>query len=417
MDGEVTTFQLVAIVLVLTSAAAYLNARFWRLPPSIALMATALVGTAAVMALEAAGAIAISATVRGVVDQLDFANTLLHGLLGLMLFAGALHIDLADLGAERAAVGLLALGGTLVATAVAGLGCYGLLRALGHDVRLIDGLVFGALIAPTDPIAVLAMLKSAGAPRRLEVRIAGESLFNDGVGVVIFTVLLAIADGRGASWTGALALFAREAIGGAAFGLATGYAARRLLRTIDDHAVEVLITLTLVVAGYAAAELVHVSAPLGAVVAGLVIGDRGVTAVSEATRAHVDVFWQLVDEILNAVLFVMIGLVLVVVPISGEVVVVAALAVPLTLAARWLSVGAALGLAPAIRRAIPRSIPILTWGGLRGGLSIAMALALPVTRLRDTFLVMTYAVVAFSILIQGLTFPRLLRRFGVATRA
>ena len=340
-------------------------------------------------------------------------NTLLHGLLGLLLFAGALHIDLRDLGQERLAIGVLALGGTLVSTAVVGVATYFMLAALGHHVRWIDALLFGALIAPTDPIAVLGMLKSAGAPKRLDVRIAGESLFNDGVGVVIFTILLGIEAGHEATAVDVLVLFVREALGGAVFGWITGYAALRLLRTIDDYSVEVLITLALVVGGYASAEALHVSAPIGAVVAGLVIGNRGSRVMSDHTRMHVDLFWKLIDEVLNAVLFLMIGLALVLVPVSTSVAGAAALAIPVVLVARLVAVSGTMLALPELRRAVPHSVTILTWGGLRGGLSIAMALALPVMASRDLILVMTYAVVAFSILIQGLSFAPLLRRLGV----
>lgn len=408
-----TSFQLVAVVLTLTSGLAYVNARLLRLPSSVGLMATALVGSIALLVLDAVGAVDLSPRVRELVTQLDFGNTLLHGMLGLLLFAGALHIDIADLGTEKAAVGLLALGGTLASTAVVGVAIYGVLAVLGHEIRWIDALLFGALIAPTDPIAVLGMLKSAGAPRRLEVRIAGESLFNDGVGVVIFTVMLAIESGQGATWSDAALLFVREALGGAAFGWITGYAALRLLRSIDDYSVEVLITLALVLGGYAAAELLHVSAPIGAVVAGLVIGNKGRLAMSDKTKVHVDLFWKLIDEILNAVLFLMIGLTIMLIPVSWEVAGAAALAVPVVLGGRWLAVGASMLALPAIRTSIPHSVKILTWGGLRGGLSIAMALAVPPMPARDLILVMTYAVVAFSILIQGLSFGPLLRALRV----
>jgi CPA1 family monovalent cation:H+ antiporter len=412
-----TSFQLVAVILTLTAGLAYVNARLLRLPSSVGLMATALLGSAALLVLDALGAIDMSSRVRELVTQLDFGNTLLHGMLGLLLFAGALHIDIADLGTEKAAVGLLALGGTLVSTAVVGVVTYAMLALLGHEIRWIDALLFGALIAPTDPIAVLGMLKSAGAPRRLEVRIAGESLFNDGVGVVIFTVMLAIESGHGTTWSDAGLLFLREALGGAAFGGLTGYVALRLLRSIDDYSVEVLLTLALVVGGYTAAELLHVSAPIGAVVAGLMIGNKGRGAMSNHSQVHVDLFWKLIDEILNAVLFLMIGLAIILVPVSWEVAGAAVLAIPVVLGARWLAVGASMLALPAIRKSIPHSVKILTWGGLRGGLSIAMALALPPMPARDLILVMTYAVVAFSILIQGLSFGPLLRALRVGTGA
>jgi CPA1 family monovalent cation:H+ antiporter len=376
-------------------------------------MATALISSLALIVLDELGALAVSSRVRDLVGQLDFGNTLLHGMLGLLLFAGALHIDLDDLGEEKAAVGLLALGGTVISTAVVGAAMFAGLAALGLPVRWIDALLFGALISPTDPIAVLGMLKSAGAPRRLETRIAGESLFNDGVGVVVFTVLLAVERGHGAAWTDAALLFLREAVGGALFGGVTGYAALRLLRSIDDSSVEVLITLALVVGGYTAAELLHVSAPIGAVVAGLVIGNHGAPAMSAATKLHIDVFWKLVDDILNAVLFLMIGLIVFVIPVSGGAAATSVLAIAVVLGGRWLAVTACTLTVPAIHRAIPHSVKLLTWGGLRGGLSIAMALALPAIPGRERFVVMTYAVVAFSILVQGLSFGPLLRRLGV----
>lgn len=412
-----TDFQLFAIIVTLTAGLAYVNAKVLKLPASVGLMATALVGSIALLALEATGIVDVSPRVRELVTQLDFGNTLLHGMLGLLLFAGALHIDIADLGPEKVAVGLLALGGTLISTAVVGVGSYILLALVGHPVRWIDALLFGALIAPTDPIAVLGMLKSAGAPRNLEVRIAGESLFNDGVGVVIFTVMLGIESGRGASVSEALLLFAREALGGAAFGWITGYAALRLLRTIDDYTVEVLITLALVVGGYTAAEQLDLSAPIGAVVAGLVIGNKGRASMTDHTRIHIDMFWKLIDEILNAVLFLMIGLAMMLVPVSWEVAGAAALAIPIVLSARWLSVSGVMLALPDIRRSIPHSVTLLTWGGLRGGLSIAMALALPPMPARDLILVMTYTVVAFSILIQGLSFGPLLRALKVGRAA
>jgi monovalent cation:H+ antiporter, CPA1 family len=412
-----TAFQLVAVVLALTCAIAYLNARVLKLPSSVGLMATALVGSIALLVIDATGAVALAPRVRELVTQLDFGNTLLHGMLGLLLFAGALHIDVAALGSERVAVGLLALGGTIASAALVGGATYAVLAALGHDVRWIEALLFGALIAPTDPIAVLGMLKSAGAPRRLEVRIAGESLFNDGVGVVIFTVLLGVDAGVGTGWSDAVMQFAREALGGAAFGGLTGYVALRLVRSIDDYSVEVLITLTLVVAGYAAAEQIQVSAPIGAVVAGLVIGNHRHAAMSDVTRVHVDMFWKLIDEILNAVLFLMIGLAIMLVPVSWVVAEAAALAIPIVLGARWLAVGGVMLMLPAIRRASPHSVAILTWGGLRGGLSIAMALALPAMPGRDLVLVLTYSVVAFSILVQGLSFGPLLRALKVGDGA
>jgi CPA1 family monovalent cation:H+ antiporter len=288
---------------------------------------------------------------------------------------------------------------------------------VGIHVRWIDALLFGAVISPTDPIAVLGVLKSVGAPRELETRMAGESLFNDGVGVVLFTVMFTIASGGATDASSVALLFGRETLGGIAFGFAVGYIAFRLIRSIDEYPVEVLITLALVVSGYAAAEALHVSAPIAAVVAGLVVGNHGRRlAMSDRNRVQVDVFWQLVDEILNAVLFLMIGLAVILVPISRNHFIAGAIAIPITLGARWISVAVPLTILRPFRGATPYAITILTWGGLRGGLSIAMALALPPSTTRDVMLVMTYAVVACSILVQGLTFGPLLRRLGVRAR-
>ena len=404
-----TNFQLAATVLSLTAALAYVNAKLLKLPSSVGLMAIALVGSMTLYTLDRFG-VDVSHHARALVTELDFSDTLLHGMLGLLLFAGALHLDVAELGADKLAVTTLALGGTLLSTIVIGGAIELALPAIGVAIAPIDAFLFGALISPTDPIAVLGVLKSADAPRELETRIAGESLFNDGIGVVLFTTVLAIAGGHEVSAGDIGTLFVREALGGAGFGLVTGYLAYRLVRSIDDYTVEVLITLALVIGGYAAAEAIHVSAPLAAIVAGLVIGTRAPHVMSDRTRMYLDSFWKLVDEMLNAVLFMLIGITILVLPLHRGMLAAALLAVPVVLAARWLSVAIPLTALGRFRARAPHSIKILTWGGLRGGLSIAMALSLPASEARDIILGMTYAVVAWSILVQGMTFGPLLRR-------
>ena len=404
-----TNFQLAAIVLSLTAALAYVNAKLLKLPSSVGLMTIALVGSMTLYTLDRFG-VDVSHHARALVTELDFSDTLLHGMLGLLLFAGALHLDVAELGADKLAVTTLALGGTLLSTIVIGGAIELALPAIGVAIAPIDAFLFGALISPTDPIAVLGVLKSADAPRELETRIAGESLFNDGIGVVLFTTVLAIAGGHEVSAGDIGTLFVREALGGAGFGLVTGYLAYRLVRSIDDYTVEVLITLALVIGGYAAAEAIHVSAPLAAIVSGLVIGTRAPHVMSDRTRMYLDSFWKLVDEMLNAVLFMLIGITILVLPLHRGMLAAALLAVPVVLAARWLSVAIPLTALGRFRARAPHSIKILTWGGLRGGLSIAMALSLPASEARDIILGMTYAVVAWSILVQGLTFGPLLRR-------
>ena len=406
-----TNFQLAAIVLSLTAALAYVNAKLLRLPASVGLMAIALLGSLSLLALDRLG-VDVSHPVRGLVTELDFGDTLLHGMLGLLLFAGALHLDVASLGADKLAVAALALGGTLLSTVLVGGALALALAAIGVPIRPVEAFLFGALISPTDPIAVLGMLQSAAAPRELETRIAGESLFNDGIGVVVFTTVLAIAGGREVGAGEVALVFVREALGGCAFGLVAGYVSYRLLRSIDDYTVEVLITLALVIGGYAAAEALHVSAPLAAIVSGLVIGHRGTQVMSDQTRRYVDAFWKLVDEVLNAVLFMLIGVTILVLPFHRGMVAAALLAIPVALAARWISVAIPLTALGRLRQSTPHSIEILTWGGLRGGLSIAMALSLPASDGRDVILGMTYAVVACSILVQGMTFGPLLRWLG-----
>ncbi|MEJ7596623.1 MAG: sodium:proton antiporter [Kofleriaceae bacterium] len=408
-----SSFELAAVILSLAAAFGYLNARVIRLPSTIGLMAMALFGSLVIVGLDAAGIID-STRLEQLVAQADFGHTLLHGMLGLLLFAGALHIDLTDLSTHRWPIGLLALGGTIVSTVIVGVASYLLMRVLGHDIGFINALLFGALISPTDPIAVLGILKSAKAPPELAVQIGGESLFNDGVGVVIFMVVLGVAAGGDMSAGDVAILFGREAVGGSLFGLALGYVGFRLLRGIDAYSVEVLITLALVIGGFAAAERLHVSAPIAVVVAGLVVGNQGRRlAMSDVTRHHVDLFWELLDEILNAVLFLMLGLEATRLRVTPELALAAGLTIPLVLLARLVSVAIPISLLRLRTRLSPHAIKVMTWGGLRGGISVALALSLPSGPVRDTILVLTYAVVACSILVQGLTLSRLLRRLGL----
>jgi len=406
-----TTFQIASLLLGVAAVAAWVNGRFLRLPTTIGLMAMALVGSLGVVLVDAAGWIDVQSQVREWLAQARFSDTLLHGVLGLMLFAGAMHIDLGDLRRERVAIAVLAAGGTAASTFLVALGIHGALDLIGQPLAFAHCLVFGALISPTDPIAVLGILKTAKVPRSLENQIAGESLFNDGIGVVIFMAVLEVAVGGGEQTAGDVGLlFAREALGGAAFGLAFGWVGYRMLKSIDLYKVEVLITLALVTGGYALADAVHVSAPIGAVVAGLVIGNQGRSrAMSDMTREYVDKFWELIDEILNAVLFVFIGLEVMALDIGTAKVGLGVAAIAVTLAARFVTVALPVGL---FRRRLGfarHAAIVLTWGGLRGGISVALALSLPAGPERDLVVDMTYAVVVFSILVQGLSLGPLLR--------
>ncbi len=397
-----------ALLVTLTAALAYVNHRFVRLPSAVGLMALSLAASLALLVVGAFGHSPVHAYVEGLLRAVDFSEVLLQGMLAVLLFAGALHVDLDDLMSRRWSIAVLSLVATALSTLIVGAGTWGIARLLSLPLSFVECLLFGALISPTDPIAVLGILKSAGAPRDLEIQITGESLFNDGVGVVLFAVLGHIASGSRAVQAGdVLALFAREAVGGIVFGWAAGYVAFRLLKSIDNYKVEVLITLALVLGGYQLATVLHVSGPLAMVVAGLLIGNSGrAFAMSDETREHLDTFWELLDEILNAVLFVLIGLEVLVLQFDGRSLGAALLLVPLVLVARFLSV--AIPLAPARRWAgyAPRTVEILTWAGLRGGISVALALSLPPGPARNVILVATYVVVAFSILVQGLTVGR-----------
>lgn len=406
-------FQVAAILITLTAAFAYFNARVLRLPSAIGLMATALLGSVLVLVLDAAQVTDVAPRVALLLDQVDLPHALLHGMLGILLFAGALHVNLSDLHAYRFPITVLALVGTVLSTAIVGFSSQFMLGLLGIELDIVHCLLFGALISPTDPIAVLGILKAANAPKSLEVTITGESLFNDGVGVVIFLALLGVAQGGDVSGSAILHLFVQEAIGGVAFGLAVGYLGYLLLRSIDQYSVEILITLAMVLGGYAAAEVLHVSAPIAAVAAGLLIGNQGrALAMSETTRDHLDTFWELIDEILNAVLFLLIGMEVVHLQVTIELLVAAAVMVPLVLASRLVSVALPLaGLRRFLRQA-PGAVKLLTWGGLRGGISVALALSLPSGPARNVILVITYCIVVFSILVQGTTLGRIARRYA-----
>jgi CPA1 family monovalent cation:H+ antiporter len=404
-------FNAFAVLIALAALFSWLNHRFIRLPATIALLLFSLATSVGVVALGKLG-FDSEQLAQEVLDKVQLDQALLNGMLSFLLFAGALQVDLSDLAKRKWAVGFLASLGVIVSTAIAGLALWWIFAALGHAVPLIWCLLFGALISPTDPISVLAILKSAHVEKSLEMKMAGEALLNDGIAVVLFVVLLGIVlGGEAVTLTHVAAVFAQEVLGGALFGLAIGYAAYRMLASIDNYKVEILLTLALVMGGYALALQWHLSGPITIVVAGVLIGNHGRKyAMSPRSRERVDTFWELVDEIMNAVLFVMIGLELLRLQLDLTYAWAAALAIPAVLLARLVSV--ALGaLVPGLRTDFtPRVIGVLTWGGLRGGISVALALSLPGGPHRDAIIAVTYAVVVFSILVQGLTLGRVMRR-------
>jgi len=405
-------FSLSALLISITALFSYINARWIKLPTAIGVMLIALLFSLAIALIEWQGLYPSKALAETILAGIDFNFTLLQGMLSFLLFAGALHVNLKDLGEQRGVILTLATFGVLLSTILIGLGSYSIFRLLGFDISLIYCLLFGALISPTDPIAVLSILKSTGAPKALETKITGESLFNDGVGVVIFLVLLGIAqDPESASLSHIALLFAEEAIGGLLFGLLLGYVGFKLLASLDDYSAEVLISLAIVMGGYALAGAIHTSGPISIVVAGLVIGNHGrAYAMSDKTREHLDLFWKLIDEILNALLFVLIGLEVLILDFSAHSLFAGLLAVVLVLIARWISVGTPMALFKLRRSFTPYVTRILVWGGLRGGISVALALSLPSGNARDIILAVTYVVVVFSIVVQGLTIKYLVEK-------
>lgn len=411
--------ELIGILLTVVAVLGTFNHRVIRLPDTIGITATGLL-VSLVMAL--AGNVLPGAVgwARGIADHFDFADLVLHGLLSVLLFAGSLHVNIADLARRAIPVLVLSTVGVVLSTLLVGYGAWWMLEAIGRPVPLTYCLLFGALISPTDPIAVLGVLKTVGAPKALEIEIAGESLFNDGTGVVAFLVMLGIATGTGtpsAASVGTLLLV--QIVGAVSLGLVLGYVAFFMLKGVDSYPVEIIITLALATAGYSLAEHVGVSAPLTVVVAGLVIGNHGArSAMSERTREHLFSFWDLIDEVLNLVLFGLVGLQLLAISDARVSWLAACLLVPVVLAARFLSVGGpALLLRPWIRRSTPHAVKVLTWGGLRGGISIALALSLPRFPARDTFVIGAFAVVFFSLLVQAPTLGWFLCRLGLGKRA
>jgi CPA1 family monovalent cation:H+ antiporter len=411
---HVGAFETASIVVVAAASAGYLNHLTLKLPQSIALTLTGAVASLVVAATDAAlpGA-HLGRTIGGFMENIDFKTALLNVMLSFLLFAGALHIDLHQIRRGAWPIAILSTGGVVISTVVVAAGFKALTTLFGLEVPLTWCLVFGALISPTDPVAVIALLRDSRAPKLLKATIAAESLFNDGIAVVIFSILLGAA-ARGAliGPVEELRMFAQEAGGGAALGVVLGLVGYLMMRSIEDYVTEALISVALVMGGYSVAVPLGVSGPVAVAVAGLIVGNYAFTgAMTEETRDHVIKFWDLIDHILNAALFLLIGLQGIAFFGKPGLFVVGAAAIPLVLAARAVSIAAPLA---AWRNLLPfkQAFPLLTWGGLRGGICIAMALSLPHSQARDVILVATYVVVMFSVIAQGATMERLIRRLA-----
>lgn len=409
--------DLAAALVCLAALFGVVNHFLLRLPQAIGMVIIALFTSLALMLIDQlVPGFGIDDVVRRQILGIDFSHALLHGMLGFLLFAGALHVDFEALRDQKWAVALTASLGVLISTVVVAVGFH-VVAAVPFAVAL----VFGALISPTDPVAVLGLLKAVAVPKSLETKIAGESLFNDGIAYAVFLIVVAVAfgskDGAPLGALDALRLFVVEAGGGALLGGISGWLVYQVMRRIDDYALEVLLTFALVMGCYALAHAVHISGPIAVVIAGLLIGHSGMKhGMSEKTRQHVDAFWRLVDEILNAVLFLLIGFEVFALTFEERDLEVGLFAIPLVILARFVAVGVPIGLLGLRRSFAPGTVPIMTWGGLRGGISVALVLSLPASPWQPLLLTATYLVVIFSIVVQGLTMERVVRRFLPAER-
>ncbi|AOW16356.1 sodium:proton antiporter [Polaribacter vadi] len=405
---------LIATILIFLSAIfGYINVRFLKMPNTIGLMIITIVFTLIILLISVFDATLLNIE-KSIISSIDFKTVLLDEMLSFLLFAGALHTNFEQLKIQRWPILLFSTLGVLTSTFLVGIAMFFILQVLNFEVNFIYCLLFGALISPTDPIAVLGILKKANVPKKLETKIVGESLFNDGVGVVVFLTIFQIAKSGVENTTAAdvFQLFGQEVLGGIALGALLGWVSYRLLKTIDDYDIEVIITLAVVMGGTVIAHKLHLSAPLAIVTAGLIIGNDTVRSatMSENTEKYVDKFWELLDILLNAILFVLIGMEMLLLVFEGKFIVAGLIAIPVVLACRYISLFLPINIFKKKLDFVPKTNLIMTWGGLRGGISIALALGLTSDMHRDLFLVITYVVVVFSIIVQGLTVGSLVKK-------
>lgn len=413
-------YRIAAVILTFAVAATYVNHRYIKVQTTIAIMASSLLLSLILIIFGQFGLTQLDKELATGLAAMNFHDILMHGMLSFLLFAGALHIDINQLKSQKWEIAVLATLSTLASTLLIATLTYYLLGALGIHMPFIYCMLFGALISPTDPIAVLGLFKQLDAPKKLDTMVAGESLFNDGVGIVIFITIYQVAFSHNAeiSVSSIALLFTRQAIGGIAYGVALGLLGYRLMKPIDDHKVEILITIAMTTGGYALANAMGISGPLAMVVSGIFIGNKGRKFhMSKKSRESLDTFWELVDEILNAVLFLLIGFELLLIKTSKQEFIAALLAVPIVLIARTITVGLPMSIFKHYKKYLPYTTVILIWGGLRGGLAVALALALPVSPQRALILAMTYAVVLFSIIVQGMTIKPLIQKAKPASVA
>jgi len=406
-------YSIATILIVLSAIFGYINVRFLKLPITIGLMVITIIFTV-VLVIIGQFDDTLLLKEKAFILQIDFETVLLDIMLSFLLFAGALHTNFDQLKVQRAPILAFATFGVLTSTFLVGIAMYYILQLIGMEVSFINCLLFGALISPTDPIAVLGILKKAGAPKKLETKIVGESLFNDGVGVVVFLTIFAIASKPDAAieFSEIAKLFGQEVIGGIALGLLLGWITYRLMRSIDNYEVEVILTISAVMGGTMLAHQFHLSAPLAMVTAGLIVGNDTIrnSAMSKITETYVDKFWELIDVLLNTMLFVMIGMEMLVLTFEESYIYAGLLAIPIILMCRYISLWLPIRIFSKPLDFVPKTNLIMTWGGLRGGISIALALSLTANMQRELFLVITYIVVVVSIVGQGLTVEPIIKK-------
>ncbi len=406
------TYHILSVLILLTAVFAYVNDRWIKWPATIGIMIIALLSSI-LIAISGSLIPGFSSQVSALVSNINFEQVLMKIMLGFLLFAGALHINAVELRKQMWPVMILATVGTFISTFMVSVMAYYLFQIFGLKIPYIACLLFGGLISPTDPISVMGILKRVGIPKTLELKIAGESLFNDGVGVVIFLTILEVAiNGTGKfSVANTVILFLKEAVGGIAFGTVLGYLGYFVIKSIDNYRVEVLITLTVVMCGYTLADQLHLSGPLAIIMAGIIIGTKGKEAgLSAESRDYLGKFWDLIDEIFNAVLFLLIGLEMLVIKVNPTVMIIGYIMILMVLLARYVSVAIPVTFLRLWIKFEKNAVLILTWGGLRGGLSVAMALSLPEAMHRNEFVLVTYIIVVFSIVVQGLTIGKVAAR-------
>lgn len=408
-------FEIASLLLALSAFFGWINNVFFRLPHTIGLLIISLFASLSLLlAQKIYPSLGLTTTFQSIIGQIDFYSTVMEGMLAFLLFAGALHVNFEKMADQKWPILLMATFGVVLSTFIVGTGFWFLANLFSVEIPYAWALVFGALISPTDPVAVLSLLKSVNIPQTLEAKIAGESLFNDGVGVVVFTIVVAIAVSKGqggVDFVHVAELFVVEAIGGAVLGMITGWIAYRAMARMDEYTLEILISLGIVAATYAIALRLHLSGPIAVVVTGLLLGNRGkVVGMSDKTAEHLFSFWHLIDEILNSVLFLLIGLEILIVAIDPSFGWLVVLTIPLVLAARFAAVSLPILALSRFQAFTPGSIPVLTWGGLRGGISVALVLSLPDNESKPLLLTATFAVVLFSVIIQGLSVKKVIAR-------